>query len=128
MKMLKISASLLRGIDVLNTINGGTAEPRIHLSDQPGFREIRLAVPGVAVDHCRAEVHNNQLSVYYLLPVPSQGVANFVPRVVYNKTIPYFIDTKGIHAQVDGEELVVRLPFNEFANGYHKDLMSSPPD
>jgi hypothetical protein len=125
MKMLNISGALLSGIDALNTINGGTAEPRLHLTEQPGFREIRLSVPGVEVENCRAEVHNNQLTVYYLLPGPSQGVPHFLPMVVYNKTIPYFIDTKGIRAQIEDGDLVVRLPFNEFANGYHKDLMNS---
>lgn len=125
MKMLNISGALLSGIDALNTINGGTAEPRLHLTEQPGFREIRLSVPGVEVENCRAEVHNNQLTVYYLLPAPSQGATHFLPMVVYNKTIPYFIDTKGIRAQIEDGDLVVRLPFNEFANGYHKDLMNS---
>lgn len=126
MKMLKITSELLSGIDALNTLNGGTAEPRLRVSQQTGFREIRLSVPGVAVENCRAEVHNNQLTVYYLLPAPSQGVPHLLPRVVYNKTIPYFIDTKGIRAQIEDGDLVVRLPFNEFANGYHKDLMNSP--
>jgi hypothetical protein len=125
MKILTLSSDLLRGIDTLNTIQGGTVEPRIQLSQYEAFRQIKLSVPGVAVENYRAEVHNNQLSVYYLLHLESQGATQAVPIMVYNKAIPYYIDTKAIRAQIDGEALVVRLPFNEFASGYHKDLIDS---
>jgi HSP20 family protein len=121
MKILTLSSELLKGIDTLNTIQGGTVEPRVQLSQTAEFRQIKLSVPGVAVENCRAEVHNNQLSVYYLLHLESHAI----PMVVYHKAIPYFIDTKAIRAQIESDELVVRLPFNEFANGYHKDLMDS---
>jgi hypothetical protein len=36
--------------------------------------------------------------------------------------VPYFIDINKINARLEEEELIVKLPFNKLANGYHKDI------
>jgi HSP20 family molecular chaperone IbpA len=115
-----ISDELLYSIDVLNTISGGMSEPIIELQQYENYREIKCAVPGVQEDALQVEVHNNFLSVYCRLKIETAGKQVQVPRVIYNKPIPYFIDATKISANKEGRYLYVTLPYNELANGYHK--------
>ena len=124
-KMEGITSELLTSIDVLNTLNGGVVEPRVVLSQHPEYRQVELTVPGIPHDRVKAEIHNNQLTIYYYQQVSASGRPIRMPRVVYNKQIPYFIDSARISANFEEDKLVVRLPFNELANGYHRDLTAT---
>ena len=50
----------------------------------------------------------------------SAGKQIALPYSVYNKQQPYFVDVSKIAAQVEEDELVVTLPYNQLANGYHR--------
>ncbi len=117
-----ISDELLYSIDVLNTLNGGMSEPIVDLQQHENYREIKCAVPGLQEVALQVEIHNNFLSIYYLLSIKSDGKEVQIPRVVYYKPIPYFIDVTKISATVEDRFLHVVLPFNELANGYHKKI------
>ncbi len=117
-----ISDELLYSIDVLNTLNGGMSEPMIDLQQHENYREIKCAVPGLQEGALQVEIHNNFLSIYYKLPIESDGKEIQIPRVVYYKPIPYFIDVTKISATTEDRFLHVILPFNELANGYHKKI------
>jgi HSP20 family molecular chaperone IbpA len=117
-----ISDELLHSIDVLNTLNGGTSEPIVDLQQHDNYREIKCAVPGLQEKALQVEIHNNFLSIYYKLSIESDGKEMQIPRVVYYKPIPYFIDLTKISATVEDHFLHVILPFNELANGYHKKI------
>ncbi len=122
MKRRIIPDELLYSIDVLNTINGGTSEPIVDLHQHENYREIKCAVPGLQEAELQVEIHNNFLSIYYKLPIESDGKVVQLPRVVYYKPIPYFIDVTKISATIEDRFLHVILPFNELANGYHKKI------
>lgn len=113
---------LITSIDVLNTINGGVSEPQVNLNHYDDFREIRIKVPGINHENIHVEVHNNNLSIFYTMNIFSDDKLVQLPRFVYNKNIPYFIDISGINARFEEDELVVHLPFNRLANGYHKEI------
>jgi HSP20 family molecular chaperone IbpA len=113
---------LLTSVDVLNTINGGISEPSVIFHQQADGRELRARVPGMEKEALQAEVHNNTLSVFYLIPITVREKVVQMPQVVYSKTIPYYVDISGIRAEYEGQELVVRMPFNELSSGYHKKL------
>jgi HSP20 family molecular chaperone IbpA len=117
-----ISDELLYSIDVLNTLNGGMSEPIVDLQQYDNYREIKCAVPGLREGALQVEIHNNFLSIYYKLSIESDGKEMQIPRVVYYKPIPYFIDVTKISATVEDRFLHVILPFNELANGYHKKI------
>ncbi|MFM9836952.1 MAG: Hsp20/alpha crystallin family protein [Cyclobacteriaceae bacterium] len=117
-----ISDELLYSIDVLNTLNGGMSEPMVDLQQHENYREIKCAVPGFQEGELQVEIHNNFLSIYYKLSIESDGKEVQIPRVVYYKPIPYFIDVTKISATVEDRFLNVILPFNELANGYHKNI------
>ena len=113
---------LLTSVDVLNTINGGISEPSLTVQQQVDGRELHVRVPGMEKEVLQAEVHNNTLSVFYLIPITVREKVIQMPQVVYSKTIPYFVDVSGIRAEHEGQELIVHMPFNELSNGYHKKL------
>lgn len=113
---------LITSIDVLNTVNGGVSEPEMNLVHFEEYREIHLKVPGINLDDVRVEVNNNNLSIFYFINMVSNYKMVQLPRFVYNRNVPYYIDISKIKARVENDELVVYLPFNPLANGYHKEI------
>jgi HSP20 family molecular chaperone IbpA len=120
--MKKKFQDLLTSVDVLNTLHGGISEPVITLRQQATGREVHVRVPGISRDSMQVEIHNNVLSVFYLIPIESAGKKINMPVVVYNKTIPYFIDISAIKADFEENELIVQLPYNELSSGYNRKI------
>ena len=120
--MIKGFNDLMTSVDVLNTMHGGVSEPFISFREQPNGREIHVRVPGIIKEAMQAEINNNELFVYYLIPVSSSGKLIQLPQIVYSQKIPYFIEVNGIKATYEENELVVRLPFNELSNGYNRKI------
>lgn len=113
---------LLTSVDVLNTIHGGVSEPQLEQQQDELGRQLHVRVPGINKEDIHVEIHNNTLSIFYFIPILANNNLVQMPCLIYNKTIPYFIDTLKIQSHVEGEELIVELPFNESANGYHKKI------
>lgn len=112
--------NILTTVDLLNTLNGGISEPYISYREDSNGREVRIRVPGVSKELLQVEVRDNQLSVFYHIPIETSGKQVFLPKEVVNQTLPFFIEIKGIHASYEDNELVVKLPFNELSNGYNR--------
>ena len=123
--VLNLPQELMTSIDVTNTLNGGMSEPFLRLEQFPAFRQITVRVPGIDGENIKIEINNNQLMIYYFTPMLSLGKEIKFPRVLYNKSIPYFVNVDHIAATHHEKSLVVRLPFNELANGYHRDISVS---
>ncbi len=117
---VKIDQELLTSIDVLNTLQGGISEPQLKLIQHQDFREIQLCAPGVREENMRVEIRNNFLNVFYLIELESNHQLVSIPKVVYSKAIPYFIDASKINASYQDGLLSVKLPFNELSDGYHQ--------
>ncbi len=117
-----IPKELLTSIDVMNTLNGGTSEPRVRVNQYPGYRQITIDVPGVNMENVKVEINNNQLMIYFFYNLATMDQQLQFPRVLYNKSIPYFVDVNNITANQKDHTLVVRLPFNELANGQHREI------
>lgn len=114
-----ITALALSG-DILNTMGGGMTEPRIAFRSSDVGQMLEIKVPGVDLSELNIEVNFNRLTVFQGV---SQGVPEItipVPRMIFDKPIPYFIDVEKITAMVQGDALNISLPFNERANGYHR--------
>ncbi len=117
-----VSDEMLQSIDIANTLQGGVSEPIVKLSQHKDYRQIELKVPGMLEESMHVKISNNQLMVYFERTIETQGTVISVPFIVYNKPIPYFIDAENIRAQYNKGVLTVKLPFNELANGYHRDI------
>ena len=113
---------LLTTVDLLNTLNGGVSEPYLSFRERPDGRELRVRVPGVGKEMLQVEIHENQLTVLYHIPMETSGKKVFLPKEVVKQTLPYFIEITGIQATYEENELVVKLPFNELSNGYRRQV------
>ena len=122
---LKFPNELMTSIDMMNTLNGGTSQPFVRFQKFQTYHQITIRVPGAEVNQIKVEVNNNQLTVYYLTPILTQEKEMHFPKVLYNKSIPYFVDVNKISSREEESMLIVNLPFNEFAEGYHKDISVS---
>jgi HSP20 family molecular chaperone IbpA len=111
---------LLTTVDLLNTVNGGVSEPYLSFREEPTGRELRVRVPGVSKEMLQVEIKDNQLIVLYNIPMETSGRKVFLPKEVTKQTLPYFIEITGINAAYEGNELVVKLPYNELSNGYNR--------
>jgi len=117
-----VSDEIIQTIDIANTLQGGISEPMVRLTRFPEYRQIELRVPGIGEDNMHVKINNNQLMVFYNHLIESRGQVIAVPHFVYNKPIPYFIDANKIKATYEDNVLTVQLPYNELANGFHRDI------
>ncbi len=117
--------TLLTSVDVLNTVHGGVTEPKVVLNQLEQSREMRIKVPGLAPELIQVEVNNNNLFIYYVMNLTSSEKIVRLPYSIYHHDIPYFIDIGKINSQVEEDELIVTLPYNSLANGYHKTITTT---
>src|SRR5688572_24798645 len=113
---------LLTSVDVLNTLHGGISEPQVSINQFENAREIRVKVPGVDLESIQVEVNTNVLSIHYTMNIMSAGKNIRLPYRIFNRQLPYYVDISKIHSAIEGKELVVTLPFNALADGYHKKI------
>ncbi len=113
---------LITSVDVINTLHGGVSQPLVSMKEQSGGQEMHVRVPGVDREALRVEVHNNELSVFYFIPIVSSGTMIQMPQVVYKQLIPYFIEISGIKAGYEENELIIQLPYNKLSEGYNKKI------
>ena len=112
--------NLITSVDVMNTLNGGRTEPVVKLTQFTHSREVRVKVPGIDPKNIEVEINDNRVVIFYIINVESAGKGVAIPYSVYNRQQPYFIDVSKVVAQVEDDELVVTLPYNQLANGYHR--------
>lgn len=113
---------LLTSVDILNTLSGGVSEPFVSMREEADRHEVRVRVPGIDKETLQAEVHNNELIIFYMIPLESNGKEVQLPQIIYNNAIPYFVKISSIQAHYEDNELVVELPFNELSSGYNRKI------
>jgi HSP20 family molecular chaperone IbpA len=113
---------LLTSVDVLNTLHGGVSEPVVNVKQLDNAREVRIKVPSIDPESIQVEINNNALFVYYVMNLDSAGKNIRLPYAIYNRQLPYFIDISGINSTAEGNQLVITLPYNALADGYHKKI------
>ena len=113
---------LLTSVDVLNTLHGGVSEPQVSVNQLDNSREVRIKVPSIDPESIQVEINNNSLFVYYVMNINSAGKNIRLPYTIYNRPLPYFIDIGKINSTVEGSQLVITLPFNALADGYHRKI------
>ena len=113
---------LLTSVDVLNTLHGGVSEPQVSVNQLDNSREVRIKVPSIDPESIQVEINDNSLFVYYVMNINSAGKNIRLPYTIYNRKLPYFIDLGKINSAVEGRQLVITLPFNALADGYHRKI------
>lgn len=106
--------------DIFNLISGGMSEPQIKLVPLVNAHQVEVKVPGVNPRNLTIEIKHNQLVVWQIIDVKSTDQIIKAPRLIFKNAIPHFINIPGIEARVENDRLLIQLPFNERADGYHR--------
>lgn len=120
---MKIDRALIRNLGqtafVMNAIDGGTVMPRMSLDKKQDQYIYNLRLPGVSSEDFNVEIDSHNLFIYQLMRLDSEME---IPYMVKRLVIPAEVNYELITAEFDGGKLKIVMPFNELANGYHRDI------
>ncbi|RYY18877.1 MAG: Hsp20/alpha crystallin family protein [Cytophagaceae bacterium] len=114
--MKLISREFIRNIapqlDLLNTIGGGVAQPKLHVNKRPQGVVLHVAMPSVAAEQFHVVLNSNNLTVYgeYRHQPEDQLAA---PLFVQQLNLPTNLDLTSINATHENGELRVAIPFKD---------------
>jgi HSP20 family protein len=123
-----ISREFIRSIapqlDLLNTIGGGVAQPKLHVNQRPKGVVLHVAMPSVSADHFHVVLNNNDLTVYgeYRHEPDDQLAA---PLFVQKLNLPQNLDLASINATHENGELRVAIPFRDASQQREIDIQPS---
>ena len=117
--MKLISRDFIRSIapqlDLLNTIGGGVAQPRLQVNQRPQGVVLHVAMPGVSAQSFHVVLKDNRLTVYGEFRHHAED-ALAAPLFVQTLDLPGNLDATGINATHDNGELRVAIPFRSAAS------------
>lgn len=114
---------MLKTADIMNTVNGGMAEPYLNFERKSDHYLLKAKIPGVDVNSLGVEMVEDNLIVHHKLDFEgTQGEMMKLPHVIATFPIQGYVDYKGIAAKYELGTLKVILPFNELSSGYHKTI------
>jgi len=113
--------NLAHTAEIINTINGGMAEPVLKINKQGREWMVTLRIPGVNIENIKIEVKDNQLLVFHLINESNNSNIQ-LPHLVTALTISNKIDLDGIVAQYENGQIFIHLPLNEQATGYEREI------
>lgn len=118
----KVAPGILLGIDLSNSINGGSSEIVNQVELAEAGYQLMVKVPGVDIDKLNVEVIEDKVVVYYMFPVYSQEQADgkLYARVVGSFAIPADADYEQVSASYleESKSIMILLPFNEERKRY----------
>jgi HSP20 family molecular chaperone IbpA len=118
----KIASDLLIGIDLSNSLNGGSSEVRTAMTSSEEGYELKVSVPGVDVEKLTVEVVRDRVIVYYMFPVYHQesGSGDQYARVIADYQMPADADYERVSASYTRSHrlLSIVIPFNAHQRGY----------
>lgn len=114
-----ISREFIRSIapqlDLLNTIGGGVAQPKLHVNKRPKGVVLHVAMPSVAAESFHVVLKDSRLTVYgEYRHEPTDQLA--APLFVQTMELPTNLDLASINATHENGELRVAIPFLDPAN------------
>ena len=98
--------------------------PKAILEKTDSYYELKLRVPGVNPDSFSIDIVNNSLLIFHRV---EENMKRQLPYLVQQIVLPSDVDFEQIRALQEGNDLVVRMPFNELSNGYHRHIDIEPP-
>ncbi len=127
--MKLISREFIRTIapqlDLLNTIGGGVAQPKLHVNKRPKGVVLHVAMPSVPAESFHVVLKDNHLTVYgeYRHGPEDQLAA---PLFVQTLDLPKDLDLLGINATHENGELRVAIPFRDPAASQTREIDIQP--
>lgn len=99
-------------LDLLNTLGGGIAQATMRVDQREKGVIVRVAAPSVQPDNFHVVLNNNHLTVYadYRHTPEDKLVAPLFTRTM---ALPANLDQSRIDAVFEGNELHIRIPFQD---------------
>ncbi|MGI4874819.1 MAG: Hsp20/alpha crystallin family protein [Janthinobacterium lividum] len=117
--MKLISRDFIRSIapqlDLLNTIGGGVAQPKLRVNQRPQGVVLHVAMPGVSAESFHVVLKDSRLTVYGEFRHNADN-ALAAPLFVQTLDLPNNLDASAINATHEGGELRVAIPFKDSAS------------
>ena len=120
-----IDHRILKAVDIMNTINGGMSQAVTRLEKMDKNYMLIVKMPGITPGNLVIEVKNNTINIYHKVSVQKSelyGGSGFFQFMVGQMVIPFDVNILRIKAVYDEHVLRIILPFNEFSNGYSKQI------
>ncbi len=112
--------NLANTAELINTINGGMAQPQVILEKSEESWLLRMKVPSVNIDNIKIEVKEGILFVFQNLEHANSDIE--LPYLIEMLNLPGQIALDSIYAEFDQNEILVHLPFDELANGFEREI------
>ena len=91
-----LPATLLQGIDLVNTIYGGMSMAAIEQYENETEHVIQIKTPGLGPDNYSIELKDNILYVHNYFTMQEGGEIKKVPYLIRNFNLAYYIDFNNI--------------------------------
>jgi len=113
----------LEALDLINTLNGGITEPKLKWHRKTDHYRLDVVAPGVSRKSLHVDVNDNQLLIYNVLQLGKAGEDDRkMPHLIQALEIPFDVNIREIGATYQEGRLRVYLPFNQYADGFHKSV------
>jgi HSP20 family molecular chaperone IbpA len=122
MKRIGKIKSLAQMASIFAAVNGGIISTLKKVEKLDDGLKLQIHLPGIRVDAIKAEIRDNILTVQYFIEMNTEKIRSKIGNIVYNQTLPYFIDVNRVSANFIDSKLDITLPFNELANGYNNEI------
>lgn len=113
--------NLAHTAEIINTINGGMAEPVLKINRHGREWMVNLRIPGVEVENIKLEIKDRSLLVFHMISEGNDSQIQ-LPYLVTALTIGNKIDLDGIIAEYENGQIIIHLPMNEQATGYEREI------
>lgn len=114
-----LTRSLAQSASVMNMINGGITMPLMSLKKKADEYIFNIQLAGVDPDDFSVEIDSHNLFVYHQMRFDNEME---IPYMLQRLVIPAEVNYNEIRAEFDEGKLRIVMPFNELANGYHRDI------
>ena len=106
----KFIRSIAPQLDLMNTIGGGVAQPKLRVDQHPKGVILRVAMPTVPAESFRVVLNQQKITVLgEFRHAPTDELA--APLFLQTLDLPANLDLTRIDAVHEGAELRVRIPF-----------------
>lgn len=127
--MKLISREFIRSIapqlDLLNTIGGGVAQPKLRVNERPQGVVLHVAMPSVPAESFHVVLKDSRLTVYgEFRHEPEAQLA--APLFVQTLDLPKNLDLTSINASHENGELRVAIPFKDPATNEPREIDIQP--
>ena len=110
--------SLLRMMDISHTVNGGSTEPQTDLDHYDDRLEMTVRVPGAHVTDLEVELVDQSIVVNQKITLDGRSFA----RTVASLPLELHMDHDHIRADIEGGDLIVRIPLNNLNRGFKRGI------